>query len=67
MMQYFSIVSGDMQKEPTINGDEHDWCSGWRRLLCVFVNNTGLGKKVKRAMNKRTRKRAKREIHITPN
>lgn len=48
---------------PTINGDEHDWCSGWRRMLCVFANNTGLGKKVKKAMNKRTRRNAKERIN----
>ena len=55
-----SLQDGNiMNKEPTINGDEHDWCSGWRRLLCVFENNTGLGKKVKRAMNRRARRRAK--------
>jgi len=51
-----------MRKEPAQNGDEHDWTSGWRRLLCVFDNHTGLGKKVKRAMNKRSRKKAKHNI-----
>ena len=47
---------------PAISGDEHDWVTGWRKLLCVFKNTTGLGKKVKRAMNKRTRQKVKQEI-----
>lgn len=51
-----------MRKEPAINGDEQDWTSKWRRLLGIFSNTTGLGKRVKRAMNKRARRRAKQEI-----
>ena len=51
-----------MRKEPAISGDEHDWNSKWRRWLCVFKNNTGLGKKVKRAMNKRARRRCRQDI-----
>lgn len=52
-----------MRKEPAVNGDEQDWVSHRaRRLLCVFSNWTGLGKKVKRAMNKRARRRAKVEV-----
>ncbi len=51
-----------MKKEPAKSGDEHDWTTGWRRLLKVFSNRTGLGRRVKRAMNKRTRKRVKLEI-----
>ena len=47
---------------PAINGDEHDWTTIWRKVLCVFKNHTGLGKKVKRAMNKRARKKAKLDI-----
>jgi hypothetical protein len=54
-------------REPTINGDEHDWTTGWRRLLCVFDNRTGLGKRVKRAINKRARRRAKRELDDVAN
>jgi len=50
-----------MRKEPAKNGNEHDWTTKWRHMLCVFSNNTGLGKRVKRAMNKRARKRAKLE------
>jgi hypothetical protein len=53
------------KREPAINGDEQDWTSRWRRVLCVFANNTGLGKKVKRAMNKRERRRAKEPRHMS--
>lgn len=46
-----------------INGDEMDWCSkNARRLLKVFDNWTGIGKKVKRAMNKRARQKVNRKI-----
>jgi hypothetical protein len=52
------------KREPAINGDEQDWTSRWRRVLCVFANNTGLGKKVKRKMNKRERRRANDLRHL---
>jgi hypothetical protein len=56
------VEQDEMKKEPAKNGDEQDWCSrGWRRFLCVFHNNTGLGKAVKRRMNKRARQREKME------
>lgn len=49
-----------MNREPARSGDEQDWvCKRWRRLLCVFKNNTGLGRAVKRALNKRQRRRAR--------
>ena len=48
---------------PLITGDEYDWTSkNWRRLLCVFKNRTGLGKKVKHALNKRARRKAREDI-----
>ena len=48
---------------PKISGDEHDWTSkNWRRVLCVFSNRTGLGKKVKHALNRRARRKAREEI-----
>jgi hypothetical protein len=54
-----------MSKERPINGDEEDWCSRrWRRLLRVFDNRTGLGKAVKRAMNRRARRKAKLDLNI---
>jgi hypothetical protein len=49
-----------VKREPTINGNEHDWTTRWRSLLAVFHNRTGLGKAVKRAINKRARRRGKR-------
>ena len=50
-------------KEKAINGDEQDWISKrWRHLLCVFKNITGLGKTVKRRMNKRSRRRIKLDL-----
>ena len=52
-----------MRREPARSGDEQDWISRrWRRLLCVFSNNTGLGRSVKRAINKRARRRARDEL-----
>jgi len=48
---------------PLITGDEYDWVSkNWRRLLCVFKNQTGLGKKVKRAINQRARRKIRKEL-----
>lgn len=53
------------RKERPKNGNEQDWCSRyWRRLLCVFSNHTGLGRAVKRAMNKRFRKRARQTLRL---
>lgn len=40
---------------------EKSWCSHWRKVMCLFSNNTGLGKFVKRRMNKRFRKEWKAE------
>jgi len=54
------------EREPCISGDEQDWCSGWRTVLKVFNNWTGLGKAVKRKMNKRARRRVKRELPEFP-
>ena len=51
------------KKEPTITGAENDWVSKrWRRLLCVFQNTSGLGKQVKRAINRRSRRRSKQHL-----
>lgn len=48
---------------PLKGGDEYDWVSKtWRRLLCVFKNHTGLGKQVKRRINKRARRKSKQEM-----
>lgn len=49
---------------PLQTGDEYDWVSKrWRRLLCVFKNRTGLGKKVKQALSRRARRRARQRIN----
>jgi hypothetical protein len=48
---------------PLKGGDECDWVSkNWRRLLCVFHNHTGLGKKIKRRLNKRARHKNRQEM-----
>jgi len=44
------------------SGDEHDAFSGWRRLLCVFKNHTGIVKKQQRSYNKRLRQQHKHDI-----
>ena len=51
-----------MRPEPAITYDEKDWTTAIRRTKCLFKNFTGLGKRVKRAINKRTRRRARRDI-----
>ena len=47
---------------PLADGDEQDYFSGWRRILCVFHNNTKIGKKMKRKYNKRARREARNEV-----
>ena len=47
---------------PLADGDEHDYFSRWRRILSVFYNNTGLGKKMKRKYNKRVRREVRNEL-----
>ena len=42
--------------EPMRGGGEHDALTGWRRLLCVFHNNTGLARWWKRRYNRRVRR-----------
>jgi len=49
-------------REAAKGHDEQSWTTGWRRVLAVFKNRTGLGKRVKRAMNKRQRRKVKRII-----
>jgi len=52
-----------VRKELPNSGDEADWCSRWwRHALAVFRHHSGLGRAVKRRMNKRFRRRARREI-----
>ena len=43
-----------------IDGDEYD--AIYKVSLCVFYNNTGLRKKIKRKINKRYRRLIKKEL-----
>ena len=46
-------------RESMKGGDEFDAFTRWRHLLCVFHNNTGLRKAMKRKFNKRVRRKAR--------
>ena len=47
-------------KQKLKQGAEWDWVSSfWRRHLCYLQNHTGIGKRIKRAMNKRIRREGK--------
>ena len=49
-------------KQKLKTAGEYDWVSKrWRRVLCYLQNSTGVGKKIKRGMNKRIRKEGKDE------
>lgn len=49
-------------KQKLKNGSEYDWVSkSWRKVLCYLQNHTGVGKKIKRQMNKRIRQEGKNE------
>ena len=37
---------------------EYDWTGAWRRLLC-YTQRAGVGKSIKRQMNKRFRKQSR--------
>ena len=45
-----------------MRGWEYDALTGWRHVLCLFYNNTGLSKYWKRHYNKRVRRIGKQEI-----
>jgi len=51
-----------MKRIPLKGGDEYDALTGWRKMLKVFDNNTGIAKKTKRTYNKRFRKQAKKDL-----
>jgi hypothetical protein len=42
--------------------DEWDWCSEWRFHLVYTHAHSGVGRRVKRRLNKRARKEAKLQI-----
>jgi len=47
-------------KQKLKKGSEFDWVSKWRKLLC-YCSRAGVGKSIKRGMNKRIRKEGKDE------
>ena len=47
-------------------GDEHDAFTGWRRVLCVFDNNTGVVRYWKRKYSKRVRRIVKDSLRFGP-
>ena len=49
-----------MRKEPAESGDELDWVTKWRHIL-KYMGKPGVGKRIKRQMNRRARRRAKKE------
>ena len=55
-----------MTKEPPKTGFEQDVFSVWRKMLC-YTQRAGVCKKAKRQVNRRTRRRGKREIEDAPN
>ena len=48
-------------REPAIDGDEQDWTSP-NRLTHKYTHRPGVGRFVKRKMNRRSRRRASLEI-----
>lgn len=49
-----------MRKEPAKRIAELDWVTGWRRVMC-YLARAGVGKSLKRQMNRRARRRGKGE------
>lgn len=47
-------------KQKLKQGAEWDWVGSWRGFYCYLTNHSGVGKKIKRAMNKRIRKEGKK-------
>ena len=43
-------------KQVLKNGDEEDWVSKWWRRIHIYTHRPGVGKRVKRALNKRKRR-----------
>ena len=53
---------GINMKQELKGGAEADWVDKrWRGVLCYLINSTGVGKKIKRGMNKRIRREGKDE------
>ena len=48
-------------KQVLKNGDEQDWVSLFWRRIHIYTEKPGVGKRIKRALNKRKRKEGKEE------
>ena len=51
------------EKQTLKGGAEYDWIGSWRRAYC-YLQNSGVGKSIKRGMNKRARHQAKAEARL---
>ena len=50
------------RKQTLKGGDEYDVVSRWRKLYC-YLQRAGVAKSIKKKMNKRDRKEAKRKMY----
>ena len=48
-------------KQKLKSGAEFDWVGSWRKFYC-YLSRSGVGKSIKRGMNKRIRKEGKNEV-----
>jgi len=51
------------RKQTLKNGDEYDVVGRWRKLYC-YLQRAGVAKSIKKKMNKRFRKDAKRKMYM---
>jgi len=50
------------RKQTLKRGDEYDLVGSWRKLYC-YLQRAGVAKSIKKKMNKRARKDAKRKLY----
>jgi Zn/Cd-binding protein ZinT len=50
------------RKQTLKGGDEYDLVGSWRKLYC-YLQRAGVAKSIKKKMNKRARKDAKRKMY----
>ena len=50
------------RKQTLKGGDEYDLVGSWRKLYC-YLQRAGVAKSIKKKMNKRARKDAKRKLY----
>ena len=50
------------RKQTLKGGDEYDLVGSWRRWYC-YLRRAGVAKSIKKKMNKRARKEAKRKMY----